>query len=241
MGSGFRTFAYQEVLTSSNVQNYLMDQAVTVFAGTAARGSAITSPETGMVSYRTDGTADSKREGFEFYDGSAWTRMIPAATSPALVLVKSQTIGSAVSSVAVTSAFSSTYDDYLIMVTGGSASTTIALNLTLGATATGYYAFLIYGQFSSNTVSGLAYNNSTSWGYAGTGSTTSLNSYAIIKGPNLAENTMIHASVTELATTGLGGTLNGFVNNTTQYTDFTLTTSSGTITGGNIYVYGYAK
>jgi hypothetical protein len=91
MGSGFRSFAFGEVLTSANVQNYLMDQAVTVFAGTAARGSAITSPETGMVSYRTDGTADSKREGFEFYDGSAWTRMIPAATTSGVVQVKSTT------------------------------------------------------------------------------------------------------------------------------------------------------
>ena len=90
MGSGFRTFAYQEVLTSSNVQNYLMDQAVTVFAGTAARGSAITSPETGMVSYRTDGTADSKREGFEFYDGSGWVRMIPAASTSAVATVNTE-------------------------------------------------------------------------------------------------------------------------------------------------------
>jgi hypothetical protein len=79
MGSGFRTFQSGEVLTSSNVQNFLMDQAVMVFAGTAARGSAIASPETGMLTYRTDGTADSGREGFEFYNGSAYTRLIQQA------------------------------------------------------------------------------------------------------------------------------------------------------------------
>ena len=40
-GAGYRTFASGEVLTSTNVQTYLMDQAVQVYAGTAARASAI--------------------------------------------------------------------------------------------------------------------------------------------------------------------------------------------------------
>jgi hypothetical protein len=65
MGSGFRTFASGEVLTSSNVQNYLMDQAVMVFAGTAERGSALPSPEVGMTAYST-------ATGMQVWDGSAW-------------------------------------------------------------------------------------------------------------------------------------------------------------------------
>ena len=55
MGLGRRTFAAGEVLTSSNVMNYLMDQSVMNFAGTAARGSAIgTAVAEGMVSYIND-------------------------------------------------------------------------------------------------------------------------------------------------------------------------------------------
>lgn len=55
MGSGFRTFQSGEVLTASNVQNYLMEQSIMVFAGTAALGSAIgTAVEAGMVAYLTD-------------------------------------------------------------------------------------------------------------------------------------------------------------------------------------------
>jgi len=55
MGSGFRTFQSGEVLTAANVQDYLMDQSVQVFAGTAALGSAIgTAVETGMVAYVQD-------------------------------------------------------------------------------------------------------------------------------------------------------------------------------------------
>lgn len=54
-GLGRKVFTPGEVLTATNVQNYLMDQAVQVYAGTAARGSAIGSATTeGMVSYLAD-------------------------------------------------------------------------------------------------------------------------------------------------------------------------------------------
>ena len=54
-GLGRKVFAPGEVLTATNVQNYLMDQAVQVYAGTAARGSAIGSATTdGMVSWLQD-------------------------------------------------------------------------------------------------------------------------------------------------------------------------------------------
>ena len=66
-GSGRRTFAPGEVLTASNVMNYLQDQAVMNFAGTAARGSAIgTAVSEGMVSYLADTNV------VEVYDGSNW-------------------------------------------------------------------------------------------------------------------------------------------------------------------------
>lgn len=67
MGLGRRTFSPGEVLTASNVMNYLQDQAVMSFAGTAARGSAIgTAVAEGMVSYLQDTNT------LQFYDGSAW-------------------------------------------------------------------------------------------------------------------------------------------------------------------------
>jgi hypothetical protein len=71
MGSGFRTFATSEVLTSSNVQNYLMTQSVMYFASTTARDAAITSPVDGMVAYV--GSNDSS-EGFYVYNGSGWRK-----------------------------------------------------------------------------------------------------------------------------------------------------------------------
>ena len=64
-GLGRKTFSPGDVLTSSDVQNYLMDQSVMVFAGTAARASAIPSPSAGMVAYST-------ATALQVYNGSAW-------------------------------------------------------------------------------------------------------------------------------------------------------------------------
>ena len=69
-GAGYRTFTAGAVLTAAQVQNYLQDQAVQVYASAAARSSALgTAVAAGMVSYRADGTA------VEFYNGSAWTAL----------------------------------------------------------------------------------------------------------------------------------------------------------------------
>lgn len=53
-GLGRKVFTAGEVLTAANVQDYLQDQAVMVFAGTAARGSAIGTATEGMVTYLSD-------------------------------------------------------------------------------------------------------------------------------------------------------------------------------------------
>lgn len=65
-GAGRRTFASGEVLTSANIQNYLQDQAIMVFASSAARTTAIPTPTDGMFSYLTDVNQ------LYSYDGSAW-------------------------------------------------------------------------------------------------------------------------------------------------------------------------
>ena len=67
-GAGYRTFASGEVLTSTNTQTYLMDQMVQVYAGTAARSSAVPSPSTGMVEYST-------ATGLQVFNGSTWVNV----------------------------------------------------------------------------------------------------------------------------------------------------------------------
>jgi len=65
-GAGYRTFGAGEVLTASNVQTYLMDQAIPVFASSTARDAAITSPSEGQHCFLSD------TDALQYYTGSAW-------------------------------------------------------------------------------------------------------------------------------------------------------------------------
>ena len=152
-------------------------------------------------------------------------------------LVKTQTVGTAVSSVTVTGAFSADYDNYFVTVTGGVASTTINLNLTLGATATGYYYGGVFTPYSG--VSSLLQGNNAAFWLAGVGNTNTLGAQFTVLNPFNTKNTFYSAPYFGPTTTSGGSSLAGFLNNTTSYTAFTLTTSSGTMTGGTIRVYGY--
>jgi hypothetical protein len=71
MGYGYKPFTAASVLTSADVNNYLMTQSVMYFATTAARDTAITSPVDGMVAYV--GSNDSS-EGLYTYNGTSWRK-----------------------------------------------------------------------------------------------------------------------------------------------------------------------
>ena len=66
---GRKVWAADEVLTAEDLNDYLMDQAVVVFASVGARSAAVLSPVQGMLTYRTDGDV------YEYYDGSAWVQI----------------------------------------------------------------------------------------------------------------------------------------------------------------------
>jgi hypothetical protein len=72
------------VLTAANVNDFLMKQAVMVFADAAARTSALDGDEAeGMLTYNLDTAA------LEVYDGTAFVPAAPAPAPPGLVAVKS--------------------------------------------------------------------------------------------------------------------------------------------------------
>jgi hypothetical protein len=172
------------------------------------------------------------------WNGTAW--VIPNQTTQnpeGLELVKTQTIGSAVSSVVVSGAFSSTYDNYLITVNGGAGSTTSAIRIILGATVTNYHYVYTYSDYN-NTASAEGTKVAIYWNYAGSVSVDGINASIKLFSPNLAKETKIFAEANGSGTSYIGS-LAGSLFNTTQYTDFTLTISSGTVTGGTIRVYGY--
>jgi hypothetical protein len=121
-GAGYRTWTAGEVVTASNVQSYLQDQTVGVYAGTAARSSAILSPSEGQVSYRTDDDI------VEVYDGTAWQPIAPPDTS-GLIHIETESF-SAVSGVAFTQKFTADFTNYFCTI-NVFASTTAAFTCRL--------------------------------------------------------------------------------------------------------------
>jgi len=155
-----------------------------------------------------------------------------------LWLVKTQTVGTAVSSVAVTGAFSSTYNNYIITWVDGTLSANASMTLTLGASATGYYQFLNYGAVTAATPLGAGRNNAVSWAWVGGGTAGQAGHVRCeLFGPNLARYTKLIGGPYQ--NDNAYGTTVGEHRVATAYTAFTLAPDSGTMTGGTIRVYGY--
>ena len=156
-----------------------------------------------------------------------------------LWLVKSQAVGTGVSSVTVTGAFSADYDNYRISYTGGVGSGGAAISMRLGATATGYYSQLMYAAYASPIppISNVPDNNGAQWSYFGAMTASMARVSVELNNPFLAARTQFNGTYVDIA---LSGQMAGFLDNTTSYTAFTLTAGGGgTLTGGTIRVYGY--
>ena len=170
-----------------------------------------------------------------FSSGSVLTAAQMSAVG--LWLVKTQTVGSAVSSVTVTGAFSADYDNYKIMYIGGTVSASTDIELTFGGSVTGYYGFMTYGVSSSNVVSGAGRNNTAALPWVG-GGIAGQASFANVEimGPFKAAYTKIRNASYQNADNF--GTMQGEHRVATSYTSFTLSVLTGTMSGGTIAVYG---
>lgn len=155
-----------------------------------------------------------------------------------LVLVKTQTIGTAVSSVTVNDAFSSTYDNYRIIGYCDSGLSATGL-MKLGTTATGYYWAHLNVNLSG-TVAGLGGANDIQMEEMTVSRARGFSICVDIFGPYLSNHTSWVSAGSDMIATGspLRYTM-GWLNDTTSYTSFELYPRTGTITGGTIRVYGY--
>lgn len=203
--------------------------------GVCTSSTRPTAPYEGQVIYETDTDLSY------VWGGAAWQQVSggTAVGNSGLVFVKQQTIGSAVSSVTVTGAFSTDYDNYQIVVSGGASSANGVMGMTIGAAVTGYYfagAYCTYG----GTVSGSALSNTIRWNI------TAYNASQVVANVFVSQPylTKVTAFTSQYigASSGDGSvTYAGILDNTTSYDSFAIIALTGTLTGGTITVYGYRK
>jgi hypothetical protein len=85
-GAGFKTFVDGDVLSAAEVNTYLQEQAVMVFANATARTSALVAPSEGMVTYLAD------TDQLEKYTGVAWVNITADSIAKALIDAKGDLI-----------------------------------------------------------------------------------------------------------------------------------------------------
>ena len=218
---------------------------------TAAQGSAglkpgvctsttrPSNPFEGQMIYETD------TDLTYIYGGSAWQQVSggTAVGNSGLVYVTSATVGTGVSTVTVSGAFSATYDTYKIIWTDGTASQSgTQIGCQMGATTSGYKGNLVYQVWNSATVLG-ANAGTAKFQFLGGEKTGSANGGVYVNfeltNPFLTKYTYMVSQMYGGDTTS--GSSQGVLTNSTSYSAFTLTPDAGTMTGGTITVYGYRK
>jgi len=157
-----------------------------------------------------------------------------------LVFVKSQTVGSGVSSVTVTDAFSTTYDNYKVQYIGGTgtASSVLSFNYTGTNGNAGFYGNLFYANFASGTANTAGYSNLSAITHSGGNANGRWNMTLELQGPFLSAISFLSAPYCDSSN---AGSMSGFHNYANSYTGFVLTPTVGTLTAGTIIVYGYRK
>lgn len=162
------------------------------------------------------------------------------AIQPGLNLITSQTIGSAVATIDISNCFSADYDQYLVSWRT-TPSTTLKLKAQFltsvpAAITTGYYYAGWYSQYTSATLNGANQNNGSSYEVGsisassqGSGQFTLLNPFV----------TDISYMTTQFVDAGNPYQYSGYNSSILALPSLRLTTSTGTITGGYVKVYGY--
>jgi hypothetical protein len=239
-GLGYKEFTTGDVLTAADANGYLASQVVMVFASAAARTSAIASPQEGMISYLKDTNST------EYYSGSAWVA-ISGGSAGALVYVGGAPF-SASSSQSLNNIFTSTYQNYLVVVNIDSVSTAANINLRMRASGTdssaSYYNNILYNDISAGSASfgNIQVNNGNTWKLADANSSTHFGFSFNLFSPQQAKTTTLESgSHGYLYGAVYYQSLNGGVHAVASaYDGLTIFPASGTMTG-NIRVYGYAN
>jgi hypothetical protein len=235
MTSGYKAFTAGEVLTASDVNNYLMQQSVMTFGGSAARSSAIGTAnfEEGMVSYLKD------TDKVEAYNGTNWVSVAPTSTQ-GLTLISTTTF-SGVSSQIVSNIFTSAYRNYFLTWESTSpASQYPNYRLTTSGTpnSTSNYS---HQRFESSGAGSSSQRTTDSVFSLQTNNTRAFVATLYIFAPQVAEKTFVITHTMHINdltfTQPVNMYANGIFNDTTQFDGIQLLPNTSTITG-TLKVYG---
>jgi hypothetical protein len=231
----YKVFTNGSVLAASEINENLMNQAVISFSNSTTRAAAITTPIAGQLTWLEDVAR------YENYNGTAWVSL----GSSALEFIKADTIGTGVSSHVWTGTFSSTYDSYRIVVSGGVASTATRLRLQLGTDTANHNSNALTGNYTTTGLTGSVAGNVAYFDYIGAATTSTISGIIDLEGPFIAKQTMMTSTGEKNGTAGgTGGTgsiTTGIHTAATSFTTFNIKPATGTITGGKVAVYGYRK
>jgi hypothetical protein len=239
MGSGYKTFTAGAVLTASDVQNYLQDQSVMVFGGTAARSSAIGTAnfEEGMLTYLTD------VDKLQVYTGATFADVYPPATSNQGLTLINTTAFSGVASQSFNDVFSTTYDNYRILMRL-TASTSISARLRMRVSGADDSTSNYNRQKLEVSVSSVSASAATSTDHIVFGDVDTAKPTVVsmdMFSPFIAQATQFsNVNTNRTDTTTFLMVFAGAHNVATSYTGFSVIASTGTISG-TISVYGLAK
>lgn len=281
-GSGYKLYLTGDVLSATDVNNYLQQQTVMVFATSAARTSALSLVlAEGMVSYLQDTNA------VQVYNGTAWVSVggssplttkgdlygfstldarvpigtnnqvltadsaealglkwaTPATLSSGLTFITTNSFATS-AAVNVDSCFTSTYQNYrlIVNITAAASNPSVLMRLRAsGTTDAGNNYATAYFEVNTSAGSGAGGASPTTYISAMNASSAATGFTVDLLNPQATLNTKANSQgFTDESGTLKMRIMSNYTSVTTAYDGFALVASAGTISG-NYWVYGYQK
>jgi hypothetical protein len=158
-----------------------------------------------------------------------------AMDSIGLWLVKTQTIGTTVSTVTVSDAFSANFNNYRIVISGPSFSTLCGIRIQLSASTGNTYSTANQNISYTSASTTVEVSANTAFWSIGTGQGVTSVAFDIINPFATSSSQQWAQSAGETFVSWRSG----YNSSTASSTGFTLSMTGGTVTGGTIRVYGY--
>jgi len=239
-------FVANQVLTAAQ-QNASAGTGVPVFATTVTRDAAFGGSNKALAEGQLCYIEASNI--VQYYDGAAWATVGPAAAG-GLVFISKTTITSTAATT-ISNIFTSTYNDYKVIITIGGVTDSNKLRLQLTSSGTpvtsGYAAGCFIGDYTSGAppVINYGYAESANFvlGYVPNSASQNANIAFDMYGPQATQKTALNGQTTSVwsGAANAGGAVLGFLDSTTSYDGIKIYSSANTALTGTVVVYGYAK